>query len=131
MIQRGYSVNFARKMPMVMGLLLTGTIVLANLIESNTLVVLILSFSFFAQGMSSTNWVVISEIAPKQLVGMSGSIISFASNLAGIITPITIGIIVQKTGSFAWALGFCAIVSLIGVFAYTVILGKIGRLNID
>jgi len=131
MIQRGYSVNFARKMPMVMGLLLTGTIVLANFIESNTLVVLILSFSFFAQGMSSTNWVVISEIAPKQLVGMSGSIISFASNLAGIITPITIGIIVQKTGSFAWALGFCAIVSLIGVFAYTVILGKIERLNID
>jgi ACS family D-galactonate transporter-like MFS transporter len=74
---------------------------------------------------------VISEIAPKQLVGMTGSIISFASNLAGIITPITIGIIVQSTGSFAWALGFCAIVSLIGVFAYTVVLGKIVRLQID
>jgi len=90
MIRRGISVNFARKAPMVMGLLLTGTIVLANFIESNTLVVLVLSSRFFAQGMSSTNWVVISEIAPKQLVGMTGSIISFASNLAGIITPITI-----------------------------------------
>ncbi len=131
MIRRGMSVNFARKTPMVLGLLFTGTIVLANFTASNTLVVAVLSFSFFAQGMSSTNWVVISEIAPKQLVGMSGSIISFASNLAGIITPITIGIIVQKTGSFEWALGFCGIVSLIGVFAYTVVLGKIERLNIE
>ena len=131
MIRRGMSVNFARKTPMVLGLLFTGTIVLANFTASNTLVIAVLSFSFFAQGMSSTNWVVISEIAPKQLIGMSGSIISFASNLAGIITPITIGIIVQKTGSFAWALGFCGIVSLIGVFAYTVILGRIERLNIE
>jgi ACS family D-galactonate transporter-like MFS transporter len=131
MIKRGWSVNFARKTPMVAGLLLTGTIVLANWTSSNTLVIFVLSFAFFAQGMSSTNWVVISEIAPKQLIGMTGSIISFASNLAGIITPITIGFIVQSTGSFAWALGFCGLVSLVGVFAYTVILGKIERLHID
>lgn len=130
MIRRGMSVNFARKTPMVLGLLFTGSIVLANVTASNTLVIAVLSLSFFAQGMSSTNWVVISEIAPKQLIGMSGSIISFASNLAGIITPITIGIIVQNTGSFAWALGFCGIVSLVGVFAYTVVLGKIERLHI-
>ncbi|WP_311970194.1 MFS transporter [Pseudomonas baltica] len=131
MIKRGMSVNFARKAPMVIGLLLTGTIVLANFTSSNTLVVGILSFAFFAQGMSSTNWVVVSEIAPRNLVGMTGSVISFASNLAGIITPITIGFIVQSTGSFQWALGFCAIVAMIGVFSYTVILGKIERLHID
>jgi MFS transporter, ACS family, D-galactonate transporter len=131
MIRRGYSVNFARKAPMVLGLLFTGSIILANWTTSNTLVIAILSFAFFAQGMSSTNWVVLSEIAPKQLVGMTGSIASFASNLAGIITPITIGVIVQTTGSFAWALGFCAIMSLIGVFAYTVVLGEIKRLVVD
>jgi ACS family D-galactonate transporter-like MFS transporter len=131
MIRRGVSVNFARKTPMVLGLLLTGSIVLANFTSSNTLVIFILSFAFFARGMSSTNWVVISEIAPKQLVGMTGSIISLVGNLAGIITPITIGVIVQMTGSFAWALGFCGIVSLIGVFAYTVVLGKIERLVVE
>lgn len=131
MIRRGVSVNFARKTPMVLGLLLTGSIVLANFTSSNTLVIFILSFAFFAQGMSSTNWVVISEIAPKQLVGMTGSIISLVGNLAGIITPITIGVIVQMTGSFAWALGFCGIVSLIGVFAYTVVLGKVERLVVE
>ncbi|GGF36920.1 hypothetical protein GCM10011611_49250 [Aliidongia dinghuensis] len=62
---------------------------------------------------------------------MTGSIVSFASNLAGIITPIVIGAIVQATGSFAWALGFCGIVSLVGVFAYTVVLGKIERLVVE
>ena len=131
MIKRGMSVNFARKAPMVIGLLATGSIVLANFTDSNALVIAILSFAFFAQGMSSTNWVVISEIAPRNLVGMTGSVISFASNLAGIITPITIGFIVQRTGSFEWALGFCAIVALIGAFSYTVILGKVERLVID
>ncbi|HLZ67373.1 MAG TPA: MFS transporter [Aliidongia sp.] len=131
MIRRGISVNLARKLPMVLGLLLTGTIVLANFTSSNTLVIAVLSFSFFAQGMSSTSWVVVSEIAPKHLVGMTGSIVSFASNLAGIITPIVIGMIVQGTGSFAWALGFCALVSLVGVFAYTVVLGKIERLEVE
>jgi ACS family D-galactonate transporter-like MFS transporter len=131
MIRRGVSVNIARKLPMVMGLLLTGSIVLANFTTSNVLVIGILSFAFFAQGMSSTSWVVVSEIAPPQLIGMTGSIVSFASNLAGIITPIVIGVIVEKTGSFAWALGFCALVSLVGVFAYTVVLGKIERLHVD
>jgi ACS family D-galactonate transporter-like MFS transporter len=94
MIERGISVNFARKAPMVIGLLLTGAIVLANFTSSNLLVIVILCFAFFAQGMSSTNWVVVSEIAPHNLVGMTGSVVSFAGNLAGIITPITIGYIV-------------------------------------
>ncbi len=81
--------------------------------------------------MSSTTWGVVSEVAPLDLVGMTGSIASFASNLAGIITPITIGFIVQKTGSFEWALGFCAIIAMIGVLSYTVVLGKIERLQMD
>ncbi|WP_277182311.1 MFS transporter [Caballeronia sp. BR00000012568055] len=131
MIRRGVSVSKARKIPMVLGLLLTGTIVLANFTTSNAIVVGILCVAFFAQGMSSTTWVVVSEIAPRDLVGMTGSIASFASNLAGIITPITIGFIVQKTGSFEWALGFCAIVAMIGVLAYTVVLGKIERLHVE
>lgn len=131
MIRRGVSVSTARKLPMVVGLLFTGTIVLANFTTSNAIVIGILCIAFFAQGMSSTTWVVVSEIAPRDLVGMTGSIASFASNLAGIITPITIGFIVQKTGSFEWALGFCAIVAMLGVLSYTVVLGKIERLRID
>ena len=131
MIRRGISVSTARKTPMVVGLLLTGTIVLANFTSSNAVVIAILCVAFFAQGMSSTTWVVVSEIAPRDLVGMTGSIASFASNLAGIITPITIGFIVQKTGSFEWALGFCAIVAVVGVLSYTFVLGKVERLVVD
>lgn len=131
MIARGISVSAARKTPMVIGLLFTGTIVLANFTASNSLVIAILCVAFFAQGMSSTTWVVVSEIAPHELVGMTGSIASFASNLAGIITPITIGFIVQKTGSFEWALGFCAIVALLGVVCYTLVLGKVERLKLE
>ncbi|SAK45411.1 major facilitator transporter [Caballeronia hypogeia] len=124
MIRRGVNVSTARKLPMILGLLFTGTIVLANFTTSNSIVIGILCNAFFAQSMSSTTWVIVSEIAPRELVGMTGSIASFASNLAGIITPITIGFIVQKTGSFEWALGFCAIVAMIGVLFYTSAAGK-------
>jgi len=131
MVRRGYPLTTARKLPMVIGLLLTGSIVLANFTTSNALVMVILCFAFFAQGMSSTTWVILSEISPLKLVGMTGSIASFASNIAGIVTPITIGFIVQKTGSFEWALGFCAVVSLVGVLSYTLLMGPIKRLDVE
>ncbi|SAK99670.1 major facilitator transporter [Caballeronia pedi] len=131
MVRKGFSVTFARKLPMVIGLLLTGSIVLANFTTSNSIVMVILCFAFFAQGMSSTTWVILSEISPLKLVGMTGSIASFASNIAGIVTPITIGFIVQKTGSFEWALGFCAIVSLVGVLSYTLLMGPVKRLEVE
>ena len=124
------SANIARKAPIVVGLLLASTIVAANWMGSNAAVIAVLSIAFFGQGMVGLGWTVISDIAPKQLMGLTGGLFNFASNLAGIITPIVIGYIVSATGSFVGALAFIGAVALLGAFSYIFILGDVRRIEI-
>jgi hypothetical protein len=49
--------------------------------------------------------------------------------MAGIITPIVIGIIVQSTGSFVGAMIFISCVAAIGVFSFIFIVGDIHRIK--
>ena len=123
------SANIARKTPIIAGLLLASLIVTANWMDSNVAVIVVLSIAFFGQGMVGLGWTLISDIAPKPLMGLTGGLFNFAANLAGIITPIVIGFIVAGTGSFIYALAFVGAVALLGVFAYVFILGDVHRLE--
>ncbi len=123
------SANIARKAPIIAGLLLASLIVSANWMESNVAVIVVLSIAFFGQGMVGLGWTLISDIAPKSLMGLTGGLFNFAANLAGIITPIVIGFIVADTGSFNYALAFVGAVAVVGVFAYVFILGDVHRLE--
>ncbi len=131
MLRRGYSINVARKLPIISGLLLASVIVAANYVESDYVVIAILSLAFFAQGMAALGWTLVSDIAPRGLLGLTGGIFNFAANLAGIITPLVIGFIVAATGSFVGALMFIAIVALVGAFSYIFIVGDIRRIEIS
>lgn len=130
LVRRGYSMSLARKLPIITGFACVTTIVFANFTASNAMAIGILSFAFFAQGVSSTSWAIISEVAPKELIGITGGICNFAGNLAGVFTPITIGFILRETGSFDWALGLVGIAALVGAVSYTVLLGPIHRIVI-
>jgi ACS family D-galactonate transporter-like MFS transporter len=81
--------------------------------------------------MVGLGWAVIADIAPKRLMGLTGGVYNFMTNLSGIITPIVIGIIVGATGSFGWALAFIAGCALVGVFFYAVVLGDVRRIDLD
>jgi len=131
LLKRGRSANIARKLPIITGLLLASVIVTANYVEGDYVVIGILSLAFFAQGMAALGWTLVSDIAPKNLLGLTGGIFNFAANLAGIITPLVIGFIVAATGSFFGALMFIAIVALIGAFSYIFVVGDIKRIEID
>ena len=89
-----------------------------------------MSIAFFGQGMTNLGWTVISDIAPKQLIGLTSGIFNFSANLAGIITPLVIGITFQITGSFVGPLIYIGVVALIGAVSYSVILGDIHRLDV-
>jgi len=132
-LKRTGSANLARKTPIVGGMLLASTIVLANYVPTghNAAVILIMSIAFFGQGMTNLGWTVISDIAPKKLIGLTSGIFNFSANLAGIITPLVIGVAFQWSGSFVGPLAYIAVVALIGAFAYSVILGDIHRLEVD
>lgn len=131
MVQRGISVGIARKTPIIIGLLGACSIMLANYTTSASLVIIIMSIAFFAQGMSAINWSLVSDIAPKELVGLAGGVFNFASNLAAIITPIVIGFIVSATNSFNGALVFVSAVALIGALFYIFVVGEIKRIELS
>ena len=130
LIRRGYSMSFARKLPLVVGSMLGMSIVLVNFTDSNVICIAILTIAFFAQGIASSSWAAVSEVAPKELIGLTGGITSLAANIGGIVTPIVIGGIVHATGSFAYAFWFIGGVALIGTLSYSLLLGRLYRIEL-
>jgi ACS family D-galactonate transporter-like MFS transporter len=132
-LKRSGSPNLARKLPIVSGMLLASTIVAANYVPAgnNSAVIAIMSLAFFGQGMTNLGWTVISDVAPKRLIGLTSGIFNFSANLAGIVTPVVIGIAFGMTGSFVGPLLYIGVVALVGAFAYSVVVGDIHRLEIE
>jgi MFS transporter, ACS family, D-galactonate transporter len=131
LLKRTGSKNLARKLPIIFGLFGASTIILANYANSSAVVIAILSFAFFCQGMAGLGWAVVSDIAPTELIGITGGIFNLASNLGGVITPIVIGAIISFTGSFYYALAFVGAVALMGALSYIFILGDVKRIVLD
>lgn len=131
LIRKTGSANLGRKLPIVTGLLLASTIILANYVESNALVIAIMSVAFFGQGMVNLGWTLISDVAPKPLIGLTGGVFNFCANLAGIVTPLVVGFIVGATGSFYGALAFIGLLALIGAASYIFIVGDVHRVEIE
>jgi ACS family D-galactonate transporter-like MFS transporter len=130
MLRRGKSANVARKAPIITGLLLASTIIAANFVESNGAVIAILSLAFFAQGMAALGWTLVSDIAPRGMLGLTGGVFNLAANLAGIVTPLVIGAIVSASGSFFYALAYVGSLALMGALAYIFVLGDVKRIEL-
>ena len=129
LLRRTGSANIARKLPIVSGLLLASSIVTANFVESDALVIAVMSLAFFGQGMCNLGWTLLTDVAPKQLIGLTGGVFNLCANLAGIVTPLVVGFVVAATGSFAWALAFIALLALVGVLSYVFLLGDVRRVE--
>ena len=89
----------------------------------------LMALAFFGKGVGSLGWAVVADTAPREVVGLAGSIFNMFGNTAGIVTPIVIGYIVDTTGSFNLALVFVGLNALVTVVAYTVVVGKIRRIE--
>ena len=131
LLKRTGSASIGRKVPIVGGLLLASTIVIANFVNNDALVIAIMSLAFFGQGMCNLGWTLIADVAPKRLIGLTGGVFNLCANLAGIITPLVIGLIVSRTGSFFYALAYIAVIALLGVASYVFILGDVKRVEIE
>lgn len=131
LLRRTGSLNIARKTPILCGLLLASTIVGANFVDDDTQVIAFMSLAFFGQGMVGLGWALISDMAPKELMGLTGGLFNFCANLAGIFTPLVIGFIIAATGSFVYALAYVAALAILGALSYIFILGDVHRLTLD
>ena len=130
LVRRGFSNEFARKAPVVVGMLLTMVIVGANYTDDTAWVIVFLSIAFFGNGLSSIAWVFVSFLAPPRLIGLVGGSFNFVSSLSAVIVPVVIGYLVTD-GDFRPALAFIAGLAGLGAFAFLFMVGKIQRIDLD
>ena len=130
LLQKGHSLTFARKAPIMAGMALSMTMIACNYAHAQALMLLLMSISFFGKGIGALGWTVISDTSPKGMVGLNGALFNLIGNMAGITTPIIIGYIVQKTGSFDDALIFVSFTALCAIVSYGPIVGEIKRLDL-
>jgi ACS family glucarate transporter-like MFS transporter/ACS family D-galactonate transporter-like MFS transporter len=130
LIRRGCSLTVARKVPIVGGMLLSVSIIGCNYVSTDWIVVALMSLAFFGKGIGALGWAVVADTSPKEALGLSGAIFNMFGNVAGIVTPIVIGYLVARTGSFNGALVFVGANALLTVFSYLVIVKDIKRVEL-
>ncbi|MFM0735782.1 MFS transporter [Paraburkholderia xenovorans] len=128
MVRRGVSPIVARKVPIVTGLLLSTTIVGANYVETPAMVILFMAIAFFGSGFSSITWVLVSSMAKKELLGLTGGMFNLMGNLSSICVPVVIGFLVRNN-DFKPALVFMSAVGVIGALSYLFVVGRIERIR--
>src|SRR5450756_1046173 len=129
LLRSGRSLSFARKTPIVMGMALAMTMMLCNVVDTQWGIMVLMSLAFFGKGFGALGWTVISDTSPKGMVGLNGGMFNFCGNVAGITTPIVIGYLVQRTGSFRWALIYVGLTALLAIASYLLVAGPLRRLN--
>lgn len=131
LLKKTGNLSLARKIPITIGLTMSASMILCNYVSSEFMVMFLMSAAFFGKGFGSLGWAVVADTAPKEIIGTTGGLFNSLGNIAGIVTPVVIGYILQQSGSFANALVFVGAHGLIAVFSYWFIVGKIERLKLN
>ncbi|MDQ0875826.1 ACS family glucarate transporter-like MFS transporter [Paenibacillus sp. V4I3] len=130
LLRRGKSLSVARKTPIVIGMLLSTSMIICNYVKVDWLIVSIMALAFFGKGIGALGWAVVSDTSPKEIGGLSGGLFNTFGNLAGITTPIIIGYILKATGSFNGALIFVGANAFMVILCYLLIVGEIKRVEL-
>ncbi len=125
LISRGWDETRTRK-GIVTVSFLTGLLLIAAIRVPDTRVAIGLLIGGCLVGLSTGNLLVILQCcAPAEQVGVWTGAENFAGNLAGVIAPLAIGFLIQRTGSYVPGFGLGSIVLLTGLLAYWFIVGEL------
>jgi len=131
LLKRGHSITFARKLPIVLGMLIACSMIVCNYVPAgaNGVVVALMCVVFFGKGFGALGWTVVSDTSPKEITGLSGGLFNTVGNTAA-LTGIIIGYFVKWTGGYTAALMFFDASALGAIFCYLFIVGEIKRLEL-
>ncbi|SEC01483.1 MFS transporter [Terriglobus roseus] len=129
LLRRTGNLSVARKTPIVLGMLCSLTMIGCNYTDNTTIVIALMALAFFGKGFGALGWTVIADAAPRSMTGLTGSLFNLFGNTAGILTPIIIGYIVKRTGSFNLALVYVGFMALCAIISYLFIVGDIHRVE--
>ena len=131
LLKRKYSLTMSRKIPIVIGMLISMSIITCNYTDSHVLIIFFMALAFFGKGVGALGWAVHADAAPKNMMGLSGGLFNVCGNSAAITTPIIIGYIIHVTGNFDGALIYVGINAFVAIMAYLLIVKDIKRLELN
>ncbi len=132
LLARGWSRTAARKTCLVGGMAMASSIGLAAVVEDTYACLALFALAYASLSVVGANvWTVVSEMAPTPgHVASVGGINNFAGNLAGIVMPIFIGLMLKYAGgSFLIPLGVAGGFCVVGALSYLLLVEKIEPLE--
>lgn len=131
LIQRGWSLSWARKTPYIVGMLMAASLIIAAGLNSNFWIIAVMSFAFYGKGVAAGagTWAIIADTAPKEAVGLAGAFFNGFGNIAGFTTPILFGVIVALTGSYGIGLIFVGAHCVVAALLFLFVMGPIERVG--
>ena len=125
LIRRGWDETRTRKgivtIAFVMGLFLIAAMRASH---AGTAIWFLLAASLV--GLATGNLLVILQCcAPFEKVGIWTGAENFAGNLAGIVAPLAVGILIKHSGSYVPGFGLGSIILLVGLLAYWFVVGDL------
>lgn len=128
LVRKGKSIGFARKLPIICGLLLSTCIMGANYTNDPMWIMILMALAFFGNGFASITWSLVSSLAPVRLIGLTGGVFNLAGGLGGITVPLVVGYLAQDYG-FAPSLIYISAVALLGALSYIFLVGEVKRVG--
>jgi predicted MFS family arabinose efflux permease len=127
LVRSGMPLSKARKIPLVGGMAMSSCIALSVFVENNAVALGLMSLSWASLSFAAASiWSLPADVAPtKDHVGSIGGIQNFASNLAGVCISAFVGKMLDAKGGFGVPLLVAGSFSLLGAFAYLVIVPEI------
>jgi ACS family D-galactonate transporter-like MFS transporter len=121
MLASGISTNVARKAPIIAGLVLSACIAFTPFVESNLVVMILLTVSSAAHSFAGAAILSLpAEVAPSpDVVGSIAGFQNFGSQVGNIVSPIAIGLFLTFSGgSYVGPLVFAGVSCIISALIY-------------
>jgi len=127
LVKRGWSETRARK-GVVTVAFLTGLLLIPAARATNVGTAVMLIIGGCLVGLSTGNLLVILQsCAPRREIGLWTGVYNFVGNVAGILSPLITGFLIERTGSYATPFMLTAGLIAIGPLAFWLIVGELGR----
>ncbi len=129
LIKRGSDANRTRKTLLIAGLVIGFAVIGAAYTKDLHLAVFWMTVA--AAGIAfhaPVAWSIPGLIAPRNSTGQIGGVMNLFGNLSSAAAPIATGLIVARTGSFSAAIVTAALILLVGIAAYSFVLGRIEKI---
>lgn len=132
LVRRGHAAGRVRQWTLALSLIVSLALLGATVSHSAVTVLVCLSLSAAGLAVSTpTAGAMVGLIAPRDSIGMLGSIVNLIANAVGLVAPLATGWLVQHSGSFYGAGLAAAGVVAVGIVSCTLLLGRVEEISLS